>query len=91
MASDYYSVLGVPRDATSKDIKRAFRQIARECHPDVAGEDPEAAETFKKARIAYETLMDPTARARYDRRQARRGPGAPLGGGSFFEAFYRRT
>jgi curved DNA-binding protein len=83
MAEDYYNILGVTKDATSQEIKRAFREIARKCHPDLAGTDPAAEEQFKSARKAYETLMDPVARARYDRR----GQRAPAG--SFFEAFYK--
>lgn len=85
MAQDYYSILGVARDASAQDIKKAFRQIARECHPDVAGNDPSAEERFKTARKAYETLMDPVTRARYDRRGQRRAHPR----GSFFDAFYR--
>ena len=88
MAEDYYAVLAVARDATTQDIKRAFREIARRCHPDVAGSDPAAEEQFKNARKAYETLMDPVARARYDRRGQRQ---VPPPGGSFFDAFYRNT
>lgn len=88
MAEDYYVVLAVARDATPQDIKRAFREIARKCHPDVAGTDPASEEQFKNARKAYETLMDPVARARYDRRAERQ---APPPGGSFFDAFYRAT
>lgn len=87
MAEDHYSLLGVPKDATSQDIKRAFRKVARECHPDVAGEDPDKVNTFQKARTAYEVLMDPVSRARYDRRGERRAQQ----GGSFFDAFYKRT
>lgn len=89
MAVDHYALLGVPRDATTQDIKRAFRKIARECHPDVAGEDPVAVAKFQDARVAYEILMDPVTRARYDSRAQRRA--APQAGGSFFDAFYKRT
>jgi len=72
---DYYTTLGIERDATAQDVKRAFRRIARECHPDVAGEDAGAAERFKRARQAYEILVDPVERARYDRRrQPRQNP-----------------
>lgn len=87
MAEDYYSILGVTKDATSQEIKRAFREIARKSHPDLAGSDPAAEEQFKNARKAYETLMDPVARARYDRRGQRTAPA----GGSFFDAFYKAT
>lgn len=87
MAADHYALLGVPKDATSQDIKRAFRRIARECHPDIAGEDPERVARFHDARMAYEILMDPVTRARYDRRGQRRAPS----GGSFFDAIYKRT
>ena len=75
MAEDLYSILGVPKDASTQDIKKAFRQLALECHPDVAGDDPVKLERFKKIRSAYEVLSDPAQRARYDQRGERRsGP-----------------
>jgi curved DNA-binding protein len=85
---DPYSVLGVAKDASAQDIKKAFRTLARECHPDVAGDDPTKAERFRQAREAYETLIDPEARARVDRPpRAARNPGD----GSFFDAFFRHV
>ncbi len=68
---EFYRILGVEPDAASDDIKRAFRRLARSCHPDVAGEDPEAAAQFGRIREAYETLADPERRARYDRQVSR--------------------
>jgi molecular chaperone DnaJ len=64
---DYYEVLGVPRDAADTDIKKAFRRLARELHPDVNSHDPEAEEKFKEAAEAYEVLSDSERRATYDR------------------------
>jgi hypothetical protein len=64
---DYYEILGVPRDATAEELKRAYRRRARECHPDANPGDPEAAARFREAREAYETLSDPERRAEYDR------------------------
>ncbi len=65
---DFYDTLGVSRDATSDQIKKAFRKLARECHPDVAGDSPDAKARFTRVREAYETLVDPIKRATYDRR-----------------------
>jgi len=64
---DYYEVLGVPRDADETTIKKAFRRLARELHPDVNSQDPQAEEKFKEAAEAYEVLSDPDRRATYDR------------------------
>ena len=64
---DYYAVLGVPRDASDDDIKRAFRNLARQHHPDVNPDDPEAAERFRGIAEAYEVLSVAETRARYDR------------------------
>ncbi len=64
---DYYDVLGVPRTAGEAEIKKAFRRLARELHPDVNSHDPNAEEKFKEAAEAYEVLSDPERRATYDR------------------------
>ena len=67
MSRDAYEVLGVPRRASEDEIKKAFRKLARELHPDVNRHDPEAEEKFKEAAEAYEILSDPERRAVYDR------------------------
>jgi molecular chaperone DnaJ len=64
---DYYEVLGVPKTASADDIKQAYRRLARQYHPDVAKENPKAAEEkFKEFSEAYEVLADPEKRQRYD-------------------------
>src|SRR3984957_19540048 len=67
MPRDPYEVLGVERDADGQRIKKAFRQLARELHPDVNNHDPDAEEKFKEAAEAYEILSDDERRATYDR------------------------
>lgn len=67
MAKDYYDILGVGRNASAEDIKKAFRRVARETHPDANPNDPGAEAKFKMAAEAYEVLSDPTRRQRYDR------------------------
>jgi molecular chaperone DnaJ len=64
--SDYYQMLGVGRGASSDEIKRAYRRLARQHHPDVNGNDPQAAERFKELSKAYSVLADPEKRQRYD-------------------------
>ncbi|MGI8660513.1 MAG: DnaJ domain-containing protein, partial [Thermoleophilaceae bacterium] len=97
MKSDAYELLGVPRGAGEGEIKKAFRRVARELHPDVNSHDPEAEEKFKAAAEAYEVLSDADRRAVYDRHGwdglDSRGfqPGGGQGFGSFsdiFEAFF---
>jgi molecular chaperone DnaJ len=66
MATDYYELLGVGRDASSDDLKRAYRQLAREFHPDANPNDPQAEAKFKEISEAYAVLSDDDARARYD-------------------------
>ncbi|MCL2768495.1 MAG: molecular chaperone DnaJ [Solirubrobacterales bacterium] len=64
---DPYDVLGVERDASEQEIKKAFRRLARELHPDVNAHDPRAEDKFKEAAEAYEILSEPQRRATYDR------------------------
>jgi curved DNA-binding protein len=63
---DYYESLGVPRNASDTDIKKAFRKLAREHHPDVAKDKKKAEEKFKEINEAYEVLSDPAKRKKYD-------------------------
>src|SRR6202050_3452195 len=64
---DPYDVLGVSRDAGEQEVKKAFRKLARELHPDVNAHDPQAEEKFREAAEANEILSDPERRATYDR------------------------
>ncbi len=63
---DYYKILGVSKNATEKEIKSAFRKLARKYHPDVNPDDPQAEARFKEINEAYEVLGDPEKRAKYD-------------------------
>ncbi len=88
MASDYYELLGVERDADEAQIKKAFRRRARELHPDV-NPDPDAEAQFKQLATAYETLSDPQRRSVYDRygEEGLRGQGGPGPDFSGFASF----
>lgn len=92
--ADYYETLGVPRDATSEQIKKAYRKLARELHPDVAGEAGE--DRFKDVARAYEVLSNPEKRQQYDMGVDPTAPGGGAGAGfgagfgfqDIFETFF---
>ena len=95
MPRDYYEVLGVSREADETEIKKAFRRLARELHPDVNDHDPEAEEKFKEAAAAYEVLSDAERRRTYDAygheglRSGGFEPGAGFGSiDDIFQAFF---
>src|SRR5258707_5731747 len=82
VTTDYYAVLGVRRDANAEEIKKAYRRLARELHPDV-NPDPVTQERFKEITQAYEVLSDPEKRQMYDLGGY---PFAPAGGAGCFGA-----
>lgn len=88
--ADHYEVLGIAREASQEDIKKAYRRLARELHPDV-NQEPGAEEKFKEVTHAYDVLSDPDQRRRYDMG----GDSSPFGGaggfggfGDIFETFF---
>ncbi|NKZ05017.1 molecular chaperone DnaJ [Actinomadura latina] len=82
MANDYYAILGVRRDASADEVKKAYRRLARELHPDV-NPDPETQEKFKEITQAYEVLSDPKKREMYDLGADPFASGAGAGAGGF--------
>jgi molecular chaperone DnaJ len=91
---DYYEVLGVNRDASEEDIKKAYRKLAMKWHPDRNPDNPKAEEHFKEAKEAYEILSDEKKRAAYDQfghagvdPSVAAGAGAGAGFGNFADAF----
>ena len=85
---DFYKLLGLPKEASQDDIRRAHRKLVREYHPDVNHEAPQAEERFKEIQQAYEVLSSPEKRREYDRRfrtspkRSSGGPRARTGGGA---------
>ncbi len=100
MADDFYNVLGVSRDASAEEIKKAYRKLARENHPDRNPDDPKAEDRFKSIQQAYDTLGDPEKRKQYDAGGMFSGfgggrPGAGAGGfsadiGDIFSTIFGR-
>src|ERR1044072_5004890 len=86
---DYYETLGVPRDASNEDIRKAYRKLARENHPDV-NKDPGADDRFKEISEAYEVLRDPDKRTRYDQLGANWKAGQDVSGAAGWEDVLRR-
>lgn len=95
MAKDLYAILGVSRSASADELKSAYRKLARQYHPDVNPNNPEAEEKFKEVSTAYAVLSDPEKRAKYDQfgvTDDQQGPffqGGSAGGfGDLFEMFF---
>lgn len=81
MARDYYSILGVDRNASAEDIKKAYRKLAQQYHPDRNQGNKEAEEKFKEINVAYETLKDSQKKAQYDQFGSSDGAGGYGAGG----------
>src|SRR3954447_13572015 len=91
---DYYEILGIKRDASPDEIKKAHRKLVRQYHPDVNRDNPKASEKFNEVSEAYDVLSDETKRRNYDQFGhagvgAGGAGGAPGSGGDPFEAFRR--
>lgn len=92
--SDYYKILGVSKNSSTKDIKKAYYQLAKKYHPDTNKDDPNASKKFQEVSEAYEILSDDTKRKEYDTygttsEQMHRNGGAGPGGAQGFEQHWK--
>ena len=83
MAKDYYQILGIDRSASAEDIKRAYRRLSKELHPDKHKGDKEAERKFKEVNAAYEALNDPQKKRQYDQFGTTGGPRGGFSGSDF--------
>lgn len=88
LKKDYYEILGVPRNASQKDIKKAYYQLAKKYHPDSNKGDPECAKKFQQVSEAYEALSDEEKRKAYDQFGSTGGPNFGGQGASGFQGFH---
>ena len=80
MGKDYYNILGVDKNASESEIKKSYRKLSKEYHPDLNPNNKEAEEKFKDIAEAYSVLSDPEKRSNYDRFGNPNGGGNPFGG-----------
>ena len=90
MSKDYYSILGVNKDANESEIKKSYRKLSKQYHPDLNPNNKEAEEKFKDIAEAYSVLSDSEKRSNYDRFGTEDGRGNPFGGMDMDDIFIRK-